>query len=265
MDIINENTTYWMINSQSKIKSLTRLFTYLISKGIENVKFEYSNNTFILNNTNCIANKIIELSIKSDFFVESKINNPSLLSVPILNIIKDLKSYKGKKIFPNVYFIFSPATFTIHSIYNNLIQLSSITSRQKDATNTNMFKMESIVQSKDPDISFDVSIEKLNILLNNTYVKENSQIILTSNTASIIFDDAYGNQKILKCDINIPHTIKNEMTITIENFAIKDLMKYFKDNIAYIGIYINEEKITYDVEFEDKSIKFKLMSHILHI
>lgn len=271
--MITTNLTYWLIDNQSKIKALTKLFTYLIAKGIENVKFDYIEKTFIFNSNNCLSNKLMEFSIHEDFFTRINIVDASLLSVPILNIIKDLKSYKGKKVFPDVYFIFKQNSFLIHSLYDNGIELSSITTRVKDTQSTssssNMFRLESIISSKSPDVSFDISVEKLNILLNNTYVKENSHIKIENNAALVMFDDAHGNNKILKCDIHADTRKNNSkfekpITITIENFIIKDLMKFFKDNTVTIGVFLNEEKVTYGIVFDDMSIKFKLISHMIN-
>lgn len=270
--MISENSTYWLIDNQSKIKSLTKLFTYLISKGIESLKFEYINDIFVINSTNYLSNKVMELSINKNFFKKINIEDSSILIVPILNIIKDLKSYKGKKVFPNVYFIFDKNIFCIHSIYENSIELSSITSRSPEYNTSSMFKLESIIQFKVPDISFNISIEKLNILLNNTYVKEHSIISISSGMASIVFDDAHGNKKIVKCELDnsiyksedgeYGYNRYNSMSFTIENFILKDLMKFFKDNLVLIGIFINEEKIRYSVDFDDDNIKFKLVSHM---
>lgn len=259
--MINENTTFWLIENQIKIKSFTKLFTYLISKGIEFLKFEYINDMFVINSTSYLSNKIMEFSIHQDFFDKIQIIDSSILYIPILNIIKDLKPYKGKKVFPKVYFIFEQASFSIHSIYENSVELSSITSRSTDISVSNTFKIESIIQFKNPDISFNISIEKLNILLNNSYVKENSQILIANDMASIVFDDAHGNKKIVKCDV-AENNYNRQITISVENFIFKDLMKFFKDNTVLIGLYINEEKIRYSVDFNDESIKFKLVSHM---
>ena len=267
--MIDETMTYWLVNSQQKIKCLTKLFTFLISKGIESIKFDYINDEFRLNTNNFLSNKLMDFSINRAFFTKVNIVDSNLLIIPILNIIKDLKSYKGKKVFPDVYFIFEESTFSMHSVYTDSIQLSYVTSKQKDVVLSNMFKLESIIQYKEPDILFKINVEKLNILLNNTYVKENSQIVIKNGQKceiSIIFDDAHGNKKTLKCDTQCLHEIApRTCPVIIENFILKDLMKFFKDNCVLISLYLNEEKVTYDVVFPDDDIKFKLVSHMTSI
>lgn len=261
--ISESDTTFWLIDSQLKIKTLTKLFTYLISKNIEDIHFDYTDGIFTLNSNSFLSNKLMEFSIRTDFFSKCKINDKSLLTIPILSVIKDLKSYKGKKIFPDVYFIFKHDSFLIHSIYDNFIELSSITSKTKEIPNSNVFKLETIMQNKQPDVTFILSIEKLNILINNTYVKENSELRIQDEVVILIFDDTHGNQKVMRCDISTNTLNDNTLKhVIIENFILKDLIKFFKDNNVTIGIYMNEEKITYDLDLGDSNIKFKLVSHL---
>lgn len=257
--IIMNEITYCSINDQNKIKMLTKIFTYLISKNIENIKFDYNDNKFIYNNTN-VSNKLTEFTIQNTFFSEYNIMNKSILNIPILNIIKDLKSYKGKKIFPHVYFIFNDSSFTINSIYPEKIELSNRTICKYYTTSTT-YKLDSLIQNKQPNILIDISMEKLNILLNNTYVKENSEILFKDNYITLNFTDTHGNNKCLKTEILNNKEFKISKII-IENFVIKDLMKFFKDNIIQFCIYCNEEKIIYNVLFDNPQITFKLISSI---
>lgn len=256
--MITPDTTYLSIDNQNSLKILTKIFTYLISKNIENINFEYSDNKLTYNNT---SSKIIEFSLDIEFFSKYQIIDKSILNMPILNIIKDLKSYKGKKIFPQLYFIFDKEQFTINSIYPEKIELYNTTTYQHYSM-PNTFKLESIIQNKEPDIIIDISIEKLNILLNNTYVKETSELIFEDNNiVSIRFIDTYGNNKYLKTEMRNISDFKISK-IYIENFIIKETMKFFKDNIVQFYIYCNEEKITYNILFDNTDIIFKIVSSI---
>jgi len=79
--------TYCVINDQNKIKILTKLFTYLIYKNIESIKFNVINDMLIFNNNK--TNQILDFNIKQVFFDYINIVDKDLLQFPIVNIIKD--------------------------------------------------------------------------------------------------------------------------------------------------------------------------------
>jgi hypothetical protein len=254
--------TYCVINDQNKIKILTKLFTYLIYKNIESIKFNVVNDILIFNNNK--TNQILDFNIKQVFFDYINIVDKDLLQFPIINIIKDLKSYKGKKVFPNVYFIFKKNSFTIKSIYPDTnVELLNIVSGQYFISNT-LYKLDSIITNKEPDLIFELSIEKLNILLNNTYVKELSELLIIDNQVIINFNDTHNNIKSIKSTIKkCSDYIKTKQKLMFVNIILKDLMRFFKDNIVLVNIYLNEEKIVYNVLFSELTLSFKLTSSII--
>lgn len=251
--------SYFSINEQNKLKILTKLFTYIISKNIEILKFNVIDNILIYDNCN-LNSRFYDLQIKSSFFNEFKIYNKDIIQFPLINIIKDLKSYKGKKIFPQIFFIFKKDFLIIKSLYENNIELTNVINNQYYNT-SNIYKLESIIDSKQPDISFDLNIDKINILLNNSYIKEYSEFIIEENNIiTIVFIDTHSNKKIIKSVIKTQSNNEN-LKFLVNNSVIKDFMKFFKDNIITFDIYINELKIIYTIHFQDNDIKLKLITN----
>lgn len=255
-----EEDTYFIINDQLKVKILTKIFTYLIYKNIESIKFNIQNDMLIFNNNK--TNQVLDFSIKTHFFDEINIINVNLINFPIVNIIKDLKSYKGKKVFPKVYFIFKPDSFSIKSVYEDTnIELLNTINGQYYLNNT-LFKLESLLSCKDPDLTFELNIEKLNILLNNTYVKEVSELIINENNVIITFTDTHNNIKLIKSIIKSKSIYILNSKITFINIILKDLMRFFKDNLVLISVYLNEQQIIYNILFNETTLIFKLTSNI---
>jgi hypothetical protein len=116
---------------------------------------------------------------------------------------------------------------------------------------------------KNHDLSFDLSVEKLNILLNNTYVKESIDLTIDDNVIVMNFIDTHGNNKFIKSSAEfISDYAKSVKKIVINNSIIKDLMKFFKDNIISLSLYINDERMLYTIIFSDNTLTFKLASSI---
>lgn len=254
--------TYCVISDQVKIKILTKIFNYLIIKNVDNINFNVFDDSLVFNNVTA-ASKLAEFKLMNSFFDKINIVNKEIVQFPIVNIIKDLKSYKGKKIFPHVYFIFKEDMFIIRSNYiDSNVELSNIISNQY-YINNNSYSLESLISNKQSDLSFVINIEKLNILLNNTYIKEVSELEFTDKHIKITFVDTHGNIKIMRCNIN--HISDNMSTIkrvVFVNIVLKDLMKFFKDNNICIHLFVNEERLMYNVMFNDDNIIFKLTSMV---
>lgn len=254
----NIKITYFSINDQEKLKMLTKIFTYIISKNIEVLKFNYIDNVLVYDNCQT-DNKLYELHINKDYFNEINIYNKNIIQIPLINIIKDLKSYKGKKIFPNIYFLFTEENLIIRSIYTNDIELTNVINNQYLST-INSFSLKSDIDNKTPDLSFTLSIDKINILLNNSFIKEFSEFVISNNSVSIIFIDTHSNKKIIKSVINNTYT-DEDFKFLLNNNIIKDLMKFFKDNIIKFDLFKDELKIIYNIQFQSNDILLKLISN----
>lgn len=242
---------YFSINTQEKMKTITKIFRFLVSKNVEVIKFNVVNDTLTYDG-------VYSVIIKKSFFNDFKITNRDIIKLPLINIIKDMQSYKGKKVFPHVYFIFSESNLTIKSVYNNEVELTNIINNEFSNV-LNTFTLPSYIQNKHPDFTFEISIDKINILLNNSYIKEYCEFNILNNLVTIIFLDTHSDKKIIKS--NLSSTNQTNFNFKLNNALIKDLMKFFKENTAVFDIFTQDLKIITNIKF-GKDIHLNMITKI---
>lgn len=250
---INKNEQSCSIDSLAKLKLLIQLFSFLISKDVQNLHF--------IKEENCLSyypvGKIFSLKINDKFFKTININKNTGFNFPILNLINDLKlCKKNKKNFPNIYFKSTDKTFYISSIYQNSITTDIKVPNLQNNDKENIFVTKSNFDNINYKcIQFFVKTDILSKLICNNVLIDTFKIIISDK---IIFKFEQTNS-IVK-DLTIDEEFENDFELIVSTNFVKDIIKYFPNENIKFNIYPDEKKMICEILFKDEdNIELKLI------